>query len=915
MGTQKFLFLSMIKTQLGFLNKGFSEEFTCKNMLRLANFFWVLPKYVFFLLGFISRFIFRLFSADSYKKRDSDFEADHLQQDDQIALVSETEEENHEFVFGFRFQNSGTEHSVLRENSLNHNTSKYHQFTSTKDYRGFIEEPETVSCSVQELFLSPNDQNSWEFNSIANKSIISAKTEDSVFQENSRSSKTSKYQFISTKDVKGFIEEPERITFRLEDFSVGLNDFPNAENGNQDSGEFNSKENNSITSGETEDSVFQSNSPNQKTSRHQFISNNDFWGFVEKPEVIQDFSVGPKDFQIVDNGNLDFDEFYSEAENSVTPEQGIFSSDCYFQGKKETTGLEINHSGVENSSQEVGLNSRNPFWCFDFDFKPKSSVSSEEVDSITSDYFSNSFVDEESENPNLEFTEEIPNPAGISFLEPRISCTDDDFIEFEPVFQDSAKSEPEDLQETEEEGKSEEPESREKSWDYDYEDDDDDDDLFGNVLLKHQESVEQMKAEMKNAKGKGMLPTILEESESPPKVGEDLKPLMRIDEKFEHKDRLEEIQKVYKGYAEKMRKLDVLNYQTLHGISFLQLKDQIHQGSAQKSSVSAIKSLLLPNLLQVKLRRIFADPTLKSITDLHRNLELVYVGHACLSWEILHWQYRKAMEMLEDEEGEGNTSSYNHVAGEFQQFRVLLDRFVENEPFQGPRVQTYAQNRCDIRSILQVPVIKEDSLKDRKDSTVWEDYEVSAAMLTQVIDESMLVFWEFLEADKDEANVILKGIQSTNHVDLQDPSDSEFLMEIKTILQKKEKRLKDLLRSGNCLVKKFQKHQESRLSGALLFAQVELKLVSRVMNMSRLTSDQLVWCQKKLNKIPHLRPAEYKRSRLSRNRRTVNRAYGGVLSGGAVRERIIRAFLVEEQKIVKKVLKIQKAKEKQAGKS
>ncbi|KAI8527355.1 hypothetical protein RHMOL_Rhmol12G0068500 [Rhododendron molle] len=809
---------------------------------------WAWWQYVFLLLGFIFRYIFRLFSADSYKKKDSDFEADHLQQDDQIASVSETEEENHEFVFGFRFQNSGTEHSVSRENSLNHNTSKYHQFTSTKDYRGFIEEPETVSCSVQELFLSPNDQNSWEFDSKANKSIISAKTEDSVFQENPRSSKT--------KDVKGFIEEPERITFRLQDFSVRLNDFPNAENGNQDSGEFNSKENNSITCRETEDSVFQSNSPNPKTSKHQFISNQDFWGFVENPEVIQDFSVGPKDFQIVDNGKPDFDEFYSEAENSVseaedsvTPEQGIFSSDCYFQGKRETTGLEINHSCVENSSQEVGLNSRNPFWCFDFDFEPKTSVSSEEEDSITSDYFANSFVDEEPENSNLEFTEEIPNPAEISFLEPRASCTDDEFIEFEPDFQDSAKSEPEDLRETEEEGKSEELKSREKSCDYDYEDDDDDDDdLFGDVLLKHQESVEQMKAEMKNAKGKGMLPTILEESESPPKVVEDLRPLMRIDEKFEHKDRLEEIQKVYKGYAEKMRKLDVLNYQTLHGISFLQLKDQIHRGSAQKSSVSAIKSLLLPNLLQVKLRRIFVDPTLKSITDLHQNLELVYVGHACLSWEILHWQYGKAMEMLEDE-GEGNMSSYNHVAGEFQQFRVLLERFVENEPFQGPRVQTYAKNRCDIRSILQVPVIKEDSLKDKKDSTVWEDYEVSAAMLTHVIDESMRVFWEFLEADKDEANVSLKGIQSTNHVDLQDPSDSEFLMNINTILQKKEKRLKDLLRSRNCLVKKFQKHQESRLSGALLFAQVELKLVSRVLNMSRLTTDQLVWCQKKLNKI------------------------------------------------------------------
>ena len=61
---------------------------------------------------------------------------------------------------------------------------------------------------------------------------------------------------------------------------------------------------------------------------------------------------------------------------------------------------------------------------------------------------------------------------------------------------------------------------------------------------------------------------------------------------------------------------------------------------------------------------------------------------------------------------------------------------------------------------------------------------------------------------------------------------------------------------------------------------------------------------KRIQGIPHLRPAEYKRSRLSRNCRTVNRAYGGVLFGSAVREGIIRVFLVEELKIVKKVLKI-----------
>ncbi|CAM6087091.1 unnamed protein product [Calypogeia fissa] len=72
---------------------------------------------------------------------------------------------------------------------------------------------------------------------------------------------------------------------------------------------------------------------------------------------------------------------------------------------------------------------------------------------------------------------------------------------------------------------------------------------------------------------------------------------------------------------------------------------------------------------------------------------------------------------------------------------------------------------------------------------------------------------------------------------------------------------------------------------------------------------------KRIPGIPHLRPAEYKTSRLHRHRKTVRRAYGGNICGAAVRERIIRAFLVEEQTIVKKVLKIQKSKEKQAAKA
>nr|GEY69012.1 60S ribosomal protein L34 [Tanacetum cinerariifolium] len=48
--------------------------------------------------------------------------------------------------------------------------------------------------------------------------------------------------------------------------------------------------------------------------------------------------------------------------------------------------------------------------------------------------------------------------------------------------------------------------------------------------------------------------------------------------------------------------------------------------------------------------------------------------------------------------------------------------------------------------------------------------------------------------------------------------------------------------------------------------------------------------------IPHLRPTEYKRSRLSRNQRSVNRAFGGVLYAGVVRERQSR----HSQRLMKK---------------
>jgi large subunit ribosomal protein L34e len=56
-------------------------------------------------------------------------------------------------------------------------------------------------------------------------------------------------------------------------------------------------------------------------------------------------------------------------------------------------------------------------------------------------------------------------------------------------------------------------------------------------------------------------------------------------------------------------------------------------------------------------------------------------------------------------------------------------------------------------------------------------------------------------------------------------------------------------------------------------------------------------CKCEISGVPQLRSYAYKG--LSKNQRTVSRAYGGSRCGGCVRERVIRAFLIEEQKCVK----------------
>lgn len=371
------------------------------------------------------------------------------------------------------------------------------------------------------------------------------------------------------------------------------------------------------------------------------------------------------------------------------------------------------------------------------------------------------------------------------------------------------------------------------------------------MLWEHQDLVEQLKMELKKVRASG-LPTILEDSESP-KIMEDLKP-WKIDEKLQHQNPMGELHKFYKSYREKMRKLDVLAYQKMYAVGFLHLKEPGHSSSAKKISIPDIASFLSENLYYDEANKHETNPMKKFINELQTELELVYVGQMCLSWEFLHWQYGMALDLW-DSDPRG-IRSYNDVAGEFQQFQVHVQRFIEDEPFRGPRVQNYIKHRCVFRDFLQIPVIREDISNDGKKGkgTQRSDYTITTDMLVEILEESIRLFWRFVRADKqcNHANV---RRQKEILVDPQDKAASEILVELQKDLQKKAKKLKDQLRSSHCILKKFRKCQEDDSSSSssnqvlFFFSQVDLKLVSRVLSMSKLNTEQLAWCCSKLSSI------------------------------------------------------------------
>ncbi|XP_047946778.1 uncharacterized protein LOC125193091 [Salvia hispanica] len=347
-------------------------------------------------------------------------------------------------------------------------------------------------------------------------------------------------------------------------------------------------------------------------------------------------------------------------------------------------------------------------------------------------------------------------------------------------------------------------------------------------LWEHQELIEQLQMELKKVKATG-LPTIVEESETP-KVIDDLKP-WKIDEseEMQHRDCIAEL---HKSYREMMRKFDILNYQKMYAMGFVQQNDPFQQ---KVKPAPMLKSLVSKKPWTSKHKKQGSSPMKKLMNELQGDVEVVYAGQMCLSWEILQWQYEKALELWNSDPH--SVHCYNEVVAEFQQFQVLLQRFIEDEPFQGGRVQTYVKARCVLRNLLQVPLIREDDRTKERN-----EYVIGSEMLVEMLEESIRIFWEFVRSDKDCGFGSLPVLHS--------PQDLKMLMQLRRILQKKERKVKDILRSEKCILRRFQKQKRRGDEEALhFFAQVDVKLVSRVLSMSRISREQLIWCDNKLSRI------------------------------------------------------------------
>ncbi|XP_023641614.1 uncharacterized protein LOC17891335 isoform X2 [Capsella rubella] len=290
-----------------------------------------------------------------------------------------------------------------------------------------------------------------------------------------------------------------------------------------------------------------------------------------------------------------------------------------------------------------------------------------------------------------------------------------------------------------------------------------------------------------------------------------------------------ETDQVYKNYCERMRWYDILSRDRTYGLS------------AIMNQVTASSLSLWGETAEKRLKQ-----------SIKRDLELVYVAQSCLSWEALLNQYITVRDHLKPADSRGGLYE-DDISRDFQNFQVLLERFLEDESCQGKRVLSFVQRRVELMSFFQVPRLSgynregpHEGAEERQDKQV-----------LKAIERCIEVFYDFLKVDIKKPLIwerLKTSLTNSPLKELEDPKDFKLFLDLKYSLQK-EQLLKEM--QGNkkkiWFKKKYSNMEETieRDGHDLLvrFIMIDLKLVSRVLHMSLVSSSHLKWCQQKLNNI------------------------------------------------------------------
>ncbi|KAJ8501266.1 hypothetical protein OPV22_011818 [Ensete ventricosum] len=261
--------------------------------------------------------------------------------------------------------------------------------------------------------------------------------------------------------------------------------------------------------------------------------------------------------------------------------------------------------------------------------------------------------------------------------------------------------------------------------------------------------------------------------------------------------------------------------------------------SAQKlTETELFRSMKVqPSSISQRTAHIFTTHKNRGSRDPYQELEGAYVTQICLAWEALNWNYTNFRRRIAKGSDGESSSCTAWMAQQFQQFQVLLQRFIENEPYEhGRRPQVFARKRISSPKLLQVPEFRDTEADEGKEE------KISSTEFLAILEDAIRTFMNFLKADRPNPCQMLKAFFKTKRSSV----DPELLRLLKRSNKKNKTRLKDLWKRRRCLTKKRREGEEEM---EILMGLIDMKIVSRVLRMPEISQEQLRWCEEKMSKV------------------------------------------------------------------